>query len=179
MILIGLGSNLTTPEFSSSEVIIEYALNELSKYDVFINQRSKFYKTEPVPKSDQPWFVNAVVSVDTNHKALSLLDILHQIERSMGRIRKHRWEARVIDLDLLAYHNEIYPDQESWKEMAELDVPNQLIIPHGRMHERNFVLIPLSEITETWEHPVLAMSVKDMLNENNAHPDKKNIVRKI
>ncbi|MBT6031585.1 MAG: 2-amino-4-hydroxy-6-hydroxymethyldihydropteridine diphosphokinase [Kordiimonadaceae bacterium] len=168
MILIGLGSNLTTEEFSSSKAILMAAVDALSEYDIEVIKISNFYETEPVPKSDQPWFVNAVISIETHYDALELLGILHEIERNMGRVRKEKWEARIIDLDLLSYNDEIYPDPENWHKVRE-DIASKLpIIPHGRLHERDFVLIPMADISTDWKHPVFNKSVKNMLKAHNS-----------
>ncbi len=169
MILIGLGSNLTTPQYNSSKKILEAAIEQLANYQVEIIAVSNFYQTEPVPKSDQPWFVNAVISVKTNHEALELLKILHEIELNLGRTRRQRWEARIIDLDLLSYNDEIFPDQETWLKKSKEIMSDQPVIPHGRMHERDFVLIPLCDIHKEWQHPVLHKTAQNLLNEHSGN----------
>jgi len=168
MILIGLGSNLTTEEFSSSKAILVAVMEALGEHDIEVVKKSNFYETEPMPKSDQPWFVNAVISIETDHSALELLAILHDIERNMGRVRKVKWEARIIDLDLLCYNDEIHPNLEKWHKVRE-DISSKLpIIPHARLHERDFVLIPMADISADWKHPVLNKTVENMLKAHNS-----------
>lgn len=164
MILIGLGSNLTTDEFATSKDILEAAMVMLEARGVRILQQSDFYETEPVPKSDQPWFCNAVLSADTELCAIDLLKLLHEIEHELGRVRRERWEARIIDLDLLAYNDEIFPSAAEWGQESQKISPEHAIIPHGRLHERDFVLIPMMDICPAWTHPVLKKTAENMLS---------------
>ena len=168
MILIGLGSNLTTDDFASSSAILEAAIAAMADHDIVVQTRSRFYETEPVPKSDQPWYVNAVTRVETKLGATELLKKLHEIEHGLGRTRRKRWEARIIDLDLLCYHDEVHPSAGNWADAAASLSPKGAVIPHGRLHERDFVLIPLSDISKDWVHPVLDKSVEKMLNEQQS-----------
>ncbi len=104
----------------------------------------------PVPVSDQPWYHNEVVCVETDSSPFQLLDILQDIENEFGRVRTVRNAARILDLDLIAYHNEI------------LNKP-ELIVPHPRMHKRAFVLLPMRELIKDWEHPVLGVTLDDFI----------------
>ncbi len=165
MILIGLGSNLTTEEFSTSRAILEKALKMLEDEKISVIKCSRFYETEPVPKSDQPWYVNAVAQIETSLDAVELLAKLHEIERNLGRTRRERWEARVIDLDLLCYDEQIFPSAGQWCTEAQKDSPKGAVIPHARMHERDFVLIPLMDIVPDWRHPVSGKSIRTMLSQ--------------
>lgn len=168
MILIGMGSNLTTEEFSSSKKILEAAMDALSEHGVKVLKCSKFYETEPVPKSDQPWYVNAVIAVKTSLGPLELLKKLHEIEKMLGRVRRERWEARVIDLDLLCYDDFVTPEKNEWREAAKISTAGQPVIPHARLHQRDFVLIPLQDVSATWVHPVLGENVEKMLGKQDS-----------
>lgn len=110
---------------------------------------SLFYETAPVPVSDQPWFVNAVAAVETDLDAASLLAVLHQVEQEFGRVRRERNEARVLDLDLIDY-----------KGMVSAGSP---LLPHPRMAERAFVLLPLRDVAPGWRHPVSGRTVDDLI----------------
>jgi len=164
MIFIGLGSNLCGEKFDSPQDVLAAALQEMQGRGLVIEALSPFYKTAPVPKSDQPWFINAVAAIKTDLSAADLLQLLHDIEESLGRARRIRWEARIVDLDIIAYQNQIYPSKTLWshrpkeKNVTELG-QGGLIIPHPRLHERLFVLVPLRDICPDWVHPVLNKTV--------------------
>lgn len=150
MILIALGANLPS-QFGSPEETLSAALAALEARHIRVVNVSKIWITEPVPASDQPLYRNAVALVETKLNAIELLKILHEIEAEFGRVRLERNEARVIDLDLLAYYNLVLHGDD-------------IEVPHPRMHERAFVLVPLDEVSEEWRHPVLLKSAQELLD---------------
>lgn len=113
--------------------------------------RSRWYESAPVPMSDQPWYVNGVVEIDTDLDPASLLALLHEIEAAFGRTRSVRNEARPLDLDLLAYGDRV---------LTEEPAP---LIPHPRLHERAFVLLPLAELAPDWRHPALGEGIQALI----------------
>lgn len=119
--------------------------------------QSHFYRTEPVDYSDQDWFVNAVVKIETDNEPAVLFRELKTIEKEAGRKKNAiRFGPRILDLDILLYDRLIL-------ESAEL------IIPHPRMHQRRFVLQPMCDIDPLMVHPVLKkdmQSLRDALGEN-------------
>jgi len=127
---IGLGSNLADPRGQ-----IEAALGELAGLPrTHLLRRSRLYRSLPWGKLDQPEFVNAAAALETQLSPRELLDSLLAIERRAGRQRDAtRWGPRVLDLDLLAYDNEVIEE-------------SGLRVPHPHLHERAFVLLPLAEI---------------------------------
>ncbi|MCF8475182.1 MAG: 2-amino-4-hydroxy-6-hydroxymethyldihydropteridine diphosphokinase [Emcibacter sp.] len=171
MIIIGLGSNLTGQHFDSPKAVLEAALIKMPDYGIEIKILSRFYETEPVPKSDQPWFINAVALVETKLSAEELLHSLHEIEESFGRKRRIKWEARILDLDLLAYGDEIYPRKDKGQETVQDNASLGMIIPHPRLQERLFVLEPLSEICPHWRHPVLGLTVDELRHDMKRRSD--------
>jgi 2-amino-4-hydroxy-6-hydroxymethyldihydropteridine diphosphokinase len=114
-----------------------------------VRSQSPFYRTEPVGVEGQDTFVNGVVCVETVLPAVTLLKHLLKIETDMGRVRRKKWDARVIDLDILLFGAHI------------VDEPH-LMVPHPLMHMRRFVLTPLSQIAPDLIHPVLGQSIGEL-----------------
>lgn len=153
MILLGLGGNLSTSRFGEPRAMLNAALDRLARHDVHVAERSRWYTSAPVPDNGEPWFTNAVARLETTLDPGALLDLLLDVEAELGRRRSVRNAPRTIDLDLLAYG-----DRVTW---AEPDARPEL--PHPRLHERAFVLLPLAEIAPSWRHPALCRSVEALI----------------
>lgn len=149
MIFVAVGSNLSSKSFGEPINNCFKAI-EFLKQTVQIDKISNFYETEPVPKSCQPNYVNGVVSVKTSISPNNLLLELFKIEQFFKRKRKFKNEPRVIDLDLISYNRILINS-------------NKLILPHPRMHLRKFVIRPICDINEDWEHPILKKKAKNIL----------------
>jgi 2-amino-4-hydroxy-6-hydroxymethyldihydropteridine diphosphokinase len=149
MILIALGSNLPTSAGGPLDTC-RAALRELTAQGVRVRAHSPWYESAPVPASDQPWFVNGVARVDTTLTAPELLALLHAIETRFGRARSVANAARTLDLDLLAYGETILR-------------AGPLRLPHPRLHERAFVLLPLRDVAPDWRHPDLGLTPAALL----------------
>lgn len=129
MILIGLGSNV-----GDRQQNIITAIQALSKHtEITIEKVSALYETKPVGVTNQPDFLNGAISIHTTLAPLSLLAVCLDVECQMGRVRHERWGPRNIDIDILSYHSLVIRDEV-------------LQLPHPRLHERAFVLVPLEEI---------------------------------
>ena len=149
-VYLGLGSNLGDRAHS-----IQVALERL-KEKIRLDRISALYETEPVGLTDQAWFLNLVCSGETDLAPEALLDFAKTIEAEMGReLEAPRFSARPIDIDVLFYDGMI------------VNTP-RLEIPHPRLHERGFTLVPLSEIAPTLTHPVLGLTIRELLD--NAPP---------
>ena len=151
MILVGLGANLPAPGYDDPRATCEAALGAIAAAGVRIVRRSRWYRSAPVPPSDQPWFVNGVVAVATELAPTPLLRRLHAIEAQFGRVRGTPNMARTLDLDLLAFGARVQRDGV------------QPHLPHPRIHERAFVLRPLAEIAPSWRHPGSGLTVIEMI----------------
>ncbi len=150
LILIGLGANLPNPTFGSPRESLEAALGALSAAGIGLLGRSRWYASSPVPPSAQPPYVNGVAAVEFALGPRDLLAALHRIESEFGRRRSVPDAPRMLDLDLLA-HDQRVIDEES------------LVVPHPRLAERAFVLLPLAEIAPAWRHPATGQAVGELL----------------
>jgi 2-amino-4-hydroxy-6-hydroxymethyldihydropteridine diphosphokinase len=144
---IGVGSNQ-----GDSVRICRDVFDLLRKHPAIgIVRTSALYRTSPVGITEQDWFINAAVSLYTRLVPQALLELMLKLEKDFGRVRTIKWGPRSLDLDILFY------------EDIQLDLP-ELKVPHPLMSERLFVLAPLAEVEPDWVHPVLGLTVREMLN---------------
>ncbi len=149
MIYVALGANVPSL-VGPSAVTLRKAIEALPVYGIRVVEISPFYLTPAWPNPSDPAFVNAVVEVRSKLGPSELLRALLSIEKSFGRVRKDKWEPRCLDLDLVDYGGLVSDDA-------------QLMLPHPRAHERNFVLKPLSVIAPHWRHPDTGERIADLL----------------
>ena len=143
---IGIGSNLGDKVYQCEKAISDILRADQSK----LLAKSSLFKTKPIGYTSQDWFVNSVIKIETDLKPLDLLRLLKDIESRLGREKTFRWGPRVIDLDILLFDEE------------EIEMEG-LQIPHPRLQERQFVLIPLAEIDPEVIHPVLKKTIRELL----------------
>ncbi|HEY2876306.1 MAG TPA: 2-amino-4-hydroxy-6-hydroxymethyldihydropteridine diphosphokinase [Reyranella sp.] len=151
-IFVGVGANLPHERYGSPQQTLAAALEELCNRGMKTLRRSAWYRTAPVPASDQPWYVNAVAEVASDLPADALLAELHAVEAEFGRRRTVPNAARPIDLDLLDYHGEIAAPG-----------PGRATLPHPRMTGRAFVLRPLADVAPDWRHPLTGEPIGELL----------------
>ena len=145
---IAIGSNMESPAANCRR-----AMDRLGDSPgMTLLARSSLYRSEPFGKTDQDWFVNAVVRIDTSLSPEELLMACLSIEQEMGRSRSEKWGPRIIDLDILFYDDLIL-------KLEGLE------IPHPGIPERSFVLVPMNEIAPDYTHPQLKKPVKTLLEE--------------
>ncbi len=150
-VFIGFGSNVGDRVDSCDRAVTLLSLLPHSR----LQGVSLLYETEPVRNRTDPgegWFLNGVVQLDTDLKPRSLLTTLQEIERALGRDEDNRSGPRTIDLDILFYGERVI------KEPG-------LTIPHPRLHQRRFVLMPMNELDPLWPHPLLKQSMTRLLAE--------------
>lgn len=150
-ILIGLGANLPSPEHGAPIETLDAAVAALASRGLRIRARSRWWESAPVPISDQPWYVNGVVEIETDLGPAALLALLHEVEASFGRLRSVPNAPRILDLDLLAHGSLV-------RQGAEPP-----LLPHPRMAERAFVLYPLREIAPGWRHPATGLALTQLI----------------
>mgnify|MGYP001249397130 FL=1 len=149
-ILIGIGANLSPDGYATPIEGCEAAIASLAELGIDVVALSPWYETAPVPVSDQPWFNNAVIAATTSMSAADTLAALHRVEARFGRIRTVRNAARVLDLDLLDYGGRTYHD-------------DNISIPHPRLHERAFVLLPMRDVAPGYTHPLNGLCINDLI----------------
>jgi 2-amino-4-hydroxy-6-hydroxymethyldihydropteridine diphosphokinase len=142
---IGIGSNLGDREFNCKQ-----AIGLLRQKGITVSKESSLYETKPWGIRDQPLFLNMAIEIETDLKPFELLRTLKDIENEMGREETFLWGPRIIDLDILLYDNYIVNEKG-------------LRIPHPHMQDREFVLRPLCEIAGDVPHPLLLLSIEELL----------------
>lgn len=146
VVYLGLGSNLGDKVANCLRALTAVSASHHNR----IHALSSLYKTEPIGYRDQDWFINCVAEISTTLLPRPFHAFLQGIEKGMGRKRIVKMGPRIIDLDILLYGTEIIDEAG-------------LIIPHPRLHERGFVLVPLAELAPELRHPILQKTATELL----------------
>ena len=166
--LLALGANAGPAPHDDAERLLT-ALRRIDSALGRVQAMSRTYCTPAFPQGSGPNFANACAVVESRLTPGAMLDGLHAIEAAMGRVRGVRWAQRLIDLDILAMGDSVLPDRatvQRWMALAGEDqrrlAPETLLLPHPRLHERAFVLVPLADVAPGWVHPLTGQSVRAM-----------------
>ena len=144
-IYLGIGSNL-----GDKKKNIENTKLILIKNNINMLETSSFYESLSWPDPKKPKFLNIVVKIQTNLSPLELIRKCNKIEVKLGRKKRLKNSPRKCDIDIIDYKSK--------------KIDGELILPHPRMHERNFVLFPLFEINKDWKHPILKLNIKQLIS---------------
>lgn len=146
------------------------AIGDITSHSADFGVRSSLWQSAAFPAGSGPDFVNAAVRLDVTKDPHDVLATLHKIEAEFDRERTVRWGPRTLDLDLIACDDLILPNAETVRHWMTLPLeqqkvvsPDRLLLPHPRIQDRAFVLAPLAEIAPEWRHPLLGVSVREML----------------
>ena len=145
---LAIGSNL-----GSKIRNIEITKVELEKYKIKILKSSSNYMSESWPDPTMPNYINIIIKITTSLTPLELLKICNLIELKLGRIRNKKNAPRTCDIDIIDYNKKILNEKN-----------NKLILPHPRMSDRIFVLLPLFEVDKTWKHPKSKINIVNLIN---------------
>lgn len=166
--LIALGGNQHSDSGPPAQTL-RAAITRLEQEGAEVAAVSSFYATPCFPAGAGPDYVNAAARMNLPGGPAEALALLHRVEAEFGRARDRRWGQRTLDLDLLAMGDTVLPDtvtQAQWRalplEVQMREAPDDLILPHPRMQDRAFVLVPLADVAPGWVHPLLQLSVQEM-----------------
>jgi len=147
-VYLAIGSNLGNKINN-----IEFAKFELEKYKIKITKSSSNYMSQSWPDNKNPKYINIIIKIKTYLTPLELLKVCNLIELKLGRIRSKKNAPRTCDIDIIDYNKKILGRKNS-----------KLILPHPRMNNRNFVLLPLFEIEKSWKHPKSKINIVNLID---------------
>ncbi|WP_409233607.1 2-amino-4-hydroxy-6-hydroxymethyldihydropteridine diphosphokinase [Ruegeria sp. B32] len=170
-VVVALGANLTL-RGNGPKVTLAQALEVMEAKGLVIRAKSRLFSTPCFPAGAGPDYVNAAAVIETELDPRGVLDLLHEVEAEFGRARVQRWGMRTLDLDLVCWDDRVLPDLDGYRRWLDLPMdqqvrsaPEQLIVPHPRLQDRAFVLVPMADVAPDWRHPVLDLTVREMIGQ--------------
>ncbi len=169
--IVAFGANLPVGG-SLPDKTISASFSALCEIGLTLVSLSKLYVTPCFPAGAGPDYVNAAATIcyPSEWRPEDLLAALHRVEAQFGRSRQARWGMRTLDIDLIAIGDAVLPDPATLRQWIDLpadhqrcEAPVQLILPHPRLQDRAFVLIPIADIMPNWRHPLLNLTIRDLL----------------
>jgi len=166
--VVTFGSNLDS-RFGAPNATVLAAFAAIASEQFTPVKESELYSTPAFPAGWGPDYVNAAGLYQTVLSPTEILKRLHEVEADFGRERTQRWGNRVLDIDLVAVDEVVLPDLATWQAWANLPLeeqtqktPDELILPHPRLADRAFVLVPVLDVAPDWTHPVTGETVREM-----------------